>query len=399
MREAYYRESTCYICKNKLSKTHHYYTEMCPGCGEFNFKKRNNSANLKGYTAIVTGGRIKIGFETAIKLLDAGAHVIVTSRFPRDTYKRYSKEKNYKKWKDRLNIYGIDFRHIPSVEEFIYMLIQEQKEINIIINNAAQTVRKPPIFYRHLIEDERKDFQENFELSHINENQITDIIKLNNCNALTKHKRPYFPDKLYSMPVSISADLSQIPLLPEDYELDSKYFPIGKYDKDGQQEDRRELNSWMLELEDVSLIEFYEVINVNLIAPFLLNTRLKPILSSKKLPSFIINVTAMEGIFFAPRKKTRHPHTNMAKAALNMMTRTVAAHYEKNKIFMNSVDTGWITNEKPHPLDIEHSNRKSRMAIDEVDGAARILDPIFSAINENQFYYGKLFKNYNEHPW
>ena len=138
---------------------------------------------------------------------------------------------------------------------------------------------------------------------------------------------------------------------------------------------------------------------INLITPFLLNTKLLPALAEHDKASYIINVSAMEGNFFAPRKHSRHPHTNMAKAALNMMTRTSAAHYKDYNILMNSVDTGWITNEKPNPENLNELNRKTLMAIDETDGAMRVLDPIIRAIQNNEKDYGKLFKNYKEYPW
>ncbi|MBN1181720.1 MAG: SDR family oxidoreductase [Bacteroidales bacterium] len=387
--EAYYKEGICYVCQKKLLIRHHFYKEMCPECGDFNFEKRNQFADLSNYTALVTGGRIKIGFETSIKLLRAGAKVIVTSRFPQDTFQRYSKIGDFEIWKEQIHIIGVDFRHIQSVELFIDRILNEFLNLNIIINNAAQTVRRPPQFYKHLLKNERES-----KLLQINK-QVSDI--LSKCNSLVNNKIDFLPSQNHD--VFISADLSQIPLLPEDFIIDTISFPKGKFDKDGQQVDRRFDNSWMLRLEDVNLIEFYEVLNVNLITPFLLNTKLKPLLSNNSRPSFIVNVTSMEGNFFAPRKNARHPHTNMAKAALNMMTRTAATQYSENNIYMNSVDTGWITNEKPFSIEMTKKSKKSKMAIDEVDGAARILDPIHMALNEKKFQYGKLYKNYFEYPW
>ena len=172
--------------------------------------------------------------------------------------------------------------------------------------------------------------------------------------------------------------MSQLALLPEDLITNEKIFPAGKYDKDGQQLDLRDNNSWMYELEDVSLVEMYEILQINLIAPFLLNTKLLPVLQQNKNMAFIINVSAMEGNFYAPRKHSRHPHNEYRrKHALNMMTRTVAEHYKNLGVFMNSVDTGWITNEKPNPQNLGENERKSKMAIDETDGAMRVLDQLF----------------------
>lgn len=147
------------------------------------------------------------------------------------------------------------------------------------------------------------------------------------------------------------------------------------------------------------MTELYEVLQINLVTPFLLTTKLLPNLTKNNRNAFIINVSAMEGNFYAPRKHTRHPHTNMAKAALNMMTRTCAPHYQQKGIYINSVDTGWITNEKPNPQNLTKTQHKTAMAIDETDGAMRILDPIIQAFNGNPPQSGKLFKNYKEYPW
>lgn len=387
--KAYYKEGICYVCQQKLTYTHSFYKELCPECGDYNFAKRNQSYDLSGYNALVTGGRIKIGFETSLKLLRAGANVIITSRFPNDTFNRYSQTNDFNLWKDNIHVIGADFRHINSVVSLIEKIRNEFPDINIVINNAAQTVRRPPLFYKHLIQTERES------ASTKSNPQISDVIS--NMKSLVKSNVDFLLSK--RMEITSSADLSQIPLLPDDYTEDYLIFPKGLYDKDGQQVDLRAKNSWMLKLDEVDLIELYEVLNVNLIAPFLFNAKLKPLMSNRDLPSFIINVTAMEGNFYSPKKNHRHPHTNMAKAALNMMTRSSASEYSENNIFMNSVDTGWITNEKPNLKEASDIERKSIMAIDETDGAARILDPIFSSLINKQFIFGKLFKNYYEYNW
>jgi NAD(P)-dependent dehydrogenase (short-subunit alcohol dehydrogenase family) len=87
---------------------------------------------------------------------------------------------------------------------------------------------------------------------------------------------------------------------------------------------------------------------VNAVAPFIFNARLKALMMrTPERDKHIVNVSAMEGQFYRRFKTTRHPHTNMAKAALNMMTRTSAADYHADGIHMNSVDTGWVTDEDP----------------------------------------------------
>ena len=383
--------TNCYVCEKSITDYHEFYEELCVDCGKFNFLKRNQTADLTGLTSVVTGGRIKIGFEVALKLLRAGARVIVTSRFKKDTIDRFSRESDFAVWKKRLVVYSADFRDVTSVQYFAEYLISKYQSIDILVNNAAQTLRRPPIFYRHLVEKEFS-FDNGFLENELSDNN-TRLISPNVLNHTMVSKIEYNSDEV--------AMLSQIPLLPED---DIEYcdeFPKGKYDKDGQQEDRRESNSWMMRLADINLIEFLEVMHINMVAPFILSSRLRTLMmkDSSKLPSFIINVSAMEGNFYDPEKNCRHVHTNMAKAALNMMTRTSAMDYVSDNIYMNAVDTGWITNEKPFSLAQTKQERKVKMAIDEVDGAARICDPIFSILNGGERHYGKLFKNYRHYPW
>jgi NAD(P)-dependent dehydrogenase (short-subunit alcohol dehydrogenase family) len=133
----------------------------------------------------------------------------------------------------------------------------------------------------------------------------------------------------------------------------------------------------------VPAVELLEVPLVNAIAPFILNARLKPLmLRTADRDKHIVNVSAVEGQFYRKLKTTRHPHTNMAKAALNMMTRTSATDYHNDGIHMNAVDTGWVTDEDPAQIAerkvIEH---RFHPPLDIVDGAARILDPIITGIN------------------
>jgi hypothetical protein len=108
----------CYVCKQHYTKVHHFYDQLCPTCAEFNYRKRTELADLRGRVALLTGGRVKIGYQAGIKLLRAGAHLIVVTRFPRDSAQRYAEEPDFAEWKDRLEIFGLDLRHTPSVEAF-----------------------------------------------------------------------------------------------------------------------------------------------------------------------------------------------------------------------------------------------------------------------------------------
>ncbi|MEM9492448.1 MAG: SDR family oxidoreductase, partial [Myxococcota bacterium] len=321
----------CYQCKRDYHQLHHFYDSLCPQCAELNWRKRWQSADLSGRTAVVTGARVKIGYQAAIKLLRAGARVVATTRFPRDAAARYSAESDFAEWADRLHICGLDLRHTPSVEIFARSLGDHIEHLDFLLNNACQTVRRPAGFYRHLIAAETRPLD---ELP-----QSARSLILSDRRALIT---PAAGDER-ALGLSRSAELSQLPLLPHDLEFGHHLFPAGQLDADLQQIDLRGINSWRLTLAEVPTIELLEVHLVNAVAPFVLCARLKPLMLRRPgRDKHIVNVSAMEGQFYRSFKTDKHPHTNMAKAALNMLTRTSAADYIKDGIHMNSVDTGWV---------------------------------------------------------
>ena len=378
-------ERRCYICGEGFHDVHFFYDQMCLQCGDFNYAKRFQTADLTGRIALVTGSRVKIGYQAAIMLLRAGARVICTTRFPNDAARRYAAEEDFDEWGDRIEIYGVDFRHTPSVERFCRDLNMSLPRLDFIINNACQTVRRPAGFYDHLMEGE-------LAIEELSDEQRKLLGRLGEGGE---------NGQLAANPETPAALLSQVELLAEDKERGNHLFPKGQLDADLQQVDLRKVNSWRLRTDEVSAIELLEVHLVNTVAPFIINARLKPLmLNVPTADKQIVNVSAMEGQFYRIFKTDRHPHTNMAKAALNMMTRTSAMDYIDDGIHMNSVDTGWVTDEDPaHHAEKKREIHDFHPPLDIVDGAARIVDPIFECINTGEFVWGQFLKDYQITDW
>lgn len=396
----------CYVCKTLYTKLHHFYDSMCKECGDFNYAKRFQNADLTGQVAVMTGSRLKIGYHITLMMLRSGATVIATTRFPADSAVRFSKEEDYHEWGHRLKIHGLDLRHIPSVEIFCNYIEQKYERLDILINNAAQTVRRPAGFYTHMMEVEELPVnklpvlaQELLKDHHdcLNElKQLSGTVIANNTNApVTWHgEEP-------GVGLRASAKLSQIPYSFDNSLTTSEVFPEGELDADLQQVDLRKTNSWRLKIGEIETTEMLEVQLVNSVAPFVLINRLGELMKKENTgQKHIINVSAMEGKFYRFKKEDRHPHTNMAKAALNMLTHTSSSTFAKHGIYMNAVDTGWVTDEDP----VELSKKKEELhdfqpPLDIVDGAARVIDPLFDGINTGKHWCGKFLKDYKPIDW
>ncbi|MFL5270793.1 MAG: SDR family NAD(P)-dependent oxidoreductase [Anaeromyxobacteraceae bacterium] len=391
----------CYVCKAPYRRLHRFYDQLCPACGELNFARRAASADLRGRVALVTGARVKIGYQAAILLLRAGCTVVACTRFPRDAAARYAREPDFAAWKDRLSVYGVDLRHTPSVELLCHHLDAALPRLDFQIHNACQTVRRPPGFYAHLVERERTSTS---ELPPAERDLLGGHERL---AARLAHDRRAAGVTAAALLSQAASDADLLLPAPGAVEL----FPRGVLDQDLQQVDLRAHNSWRLTLGEVPTLELLEVLLVNATAPFVMTSRLKPLMlraraappgtaTSDDAAKHVVLVSAMEGQFYREHKTDRHPHTNMAKAALNMIVRTSAPDYLSDGIHLNAVDTGWVTDEDPVHLAARKAEEHAfSPPLDIVDGAARIVAPIVEGFRTGRHPAGLFFKDYLPTPW
>lgn len=358
------RSRPCYVCHKPYNTPHTYFHAMCHPCGEESLAARANAADLAGRRALVTGGRIKIGHATALSLLRMGAEVHVTSRFPKDALARFAAHADYATWHDRLHLYGLDFRMVPTVLAQIEAW-RAGPAFDILINNAAQTVWHPPAYYQAL------------------------------------HARERAPLALEGQP---AASLTRAPVETKEQAMlalgtPHALFPVGETDIQGNPLDLRRTNSWVQELQDIAPLEMVEVQVINSMVPFLLCSRLEAnFRRSRHKDRYMVNVTAVEGAFDRENKQTRHPHTNMAKAAMNMITRTSAGPYATRGIYMTSVDPGWMSHEGPAAQVKRAYDAGFHPPLTAADSAARVLDPILRGIGGKPVH-GVLLKDFRVSPW
>ncbi|MFD9082783.1 SDR family NAD(P)-dependent oxidoreductase [Streptomyces erythrochromogenes] len=342
------RGQRCYICKDHYREVHPFYHQLCMPCAASNLDQRTARTDLTGRRALLTGGRVKIGHELALMLLRDGADLTVTTRFPRDAAARFAAAPDSDLWWNRLTIAALDLRDPRQVLAFTDQELARARPLDILINNAAQTLRRAPESYAALAATEAAG------LPAARHWVAPGFVVPGRPNrALTTGCTP--ASTALDVPAGIGAAVDAAGLLP----------------------DTAPMNSWTLQLGQISAAELIEVQLVNAVAPFLLADRLLPLMDASPHPTrYLINVSAVEGQFGALNKSPDHPHTNMAKAALNMLTRTSATALASRGIHCCSVDTGWVTDEKPAAARARHAATGWRPPLDVVDGAARIYHPI-----------------------
>ncbi len=353
----------CYACNRSYKLAHSFYTRLCPECAEENYEKRFQNIDLKGRNVILTGGRVKVGFATALRLLRNNANVVLTTRFPALALEQFKQENDFEQWKDNLMIYGLDLRNLNAINEFISFYKSKFVSLDILINNAAQTIKYTDEYYQPLIRKEEN---------------LLDLFSSN--KKLIANKTP------------VAGEVKAL-----EYGFEEKTeLALSRF---GQPVDNREKTSWNSTLEEISMYELVEVNLINQIAPYFLIKELKPLfLNSEFKERFIVNVTSSEGIFSYTNKTIFHPHTNMTKAALNMMTLTSAKEFAEDAIFMTSVDVGWISTGAKESLRKKQFEDGYIPPLDSVDGASRIFDPIVQGIKGNSIF-GVLIKNYKVSNW
>ncbi len=362
-----------------------FYHQLCPDCAALNRAKRDARTDLTGRTALLTGGRAKIGMYIALRLLRDGAHTTITTRFPNDAVRRFGAMDDSADWLHRLRVVGIDLRD-PAQVVALADEVAAQGPLDILINNAAQTVRRPPGSYAALVEAERTPPRELVDrVDVITFDHVSDAHPAALAGSLAEHQTPHAVTELALLARSAS---------PERIAAGTAI------DAGGLLPDTSAINSWTQRVHEVDAMELLEVQLCNQTAPFILVSRLRPAMaSSRARRKYVVNVSAMEGQFSRQYKGPGHPHTNMAKAALNMLTRTSAGEMlEQDGILMTAVDTGWITDERPHPTKLRLADEGFHAPLDLVDGAARVYDPIVRG-EDGEDLYGCFLKDYSRSNW
>ena len=381
----------CYICKQPYTQVDAFYHQLCPDCAAMSHEKRDARTDLTGKRALLTGGRAKIGMYIALRLLRDGAHTTITTRFPRDAVRRFTSLPDSADWIDRLRVVGIDLRD-PAQVIGLAESVAEQGPLDILINNATQTVRRSPGAYQPLVDG---------ELAPLPDGKLPELVTFGHTNdphpqalaqSVTAHP-------ILAAAASRAEQLTELAMTAGSSSLE-RLAAGTAIDAGGLVPDLHDANSWTQHVDEVDPLEMLEVQLANTTAPFILISKLRPSMAASSAHrKYIVNVSAMEGVFGRGYKGPGHPHTNMAKAAVNMLTRTSAREMlETDGILMTSVDTGWITDERPHPTKVRLAEEGFHAPLDLVDGAARVYDPIVRG-EDGEDLFGIFLKDYKPSSW
>ncbi|KRC50585.1 short-chain dehydrogenase [Leifsonia sp. Root227] len=403
------KSRACYICKQHYTLVDAFYHQLCPDCAAISHAKRNARTDLTGKRALLTGGRAKIGMHIALRLLRDGAHLTITTRFPRDAVRRFSQLPDSGEWLHRLRVVGIDLRD-PAQVIALADSVAAHGPLDILINNAAQTVRRSAGAYSLLAEAETQPLPdgplpEMETFGHTADPHPHALEASVAAHPLLSAAHVAGTVAELAGPSALTADeLAALAMAPGSSSL-AKHADGSAIDAGGLVPDVHTVNSWTQAVQDVDPLEMLEVQLCNTTAPFLLISRLRASMAAATGTetgtgrAYIVNVSAMEGVFGRRYKGPGHPHTNMAKAALNMLTRTSAGEmFETDRILMTAVDTGWITDERPHYTKVRLAEEGFHAPLDLVDGAARVYDPIVRG-EAGEDLYGVFLKDYRTSAW
>ncbi|MEJ5927257.1 SDR family NAD(P)-dependent oxidoreductase [Corynebacterium sp. H128] len=391
---ALYRPQNCYVCKQPYTLVDSFHHQLCPECAADNRARRDARVDLRGRRALLTGGRAKIGMYIALKLLRDGADVTITTRFPRDAVRRFSAVGDSDEWLSRLHVVGIDLRNPVAVADLADN-VAAAGPLDILINNAAQTVRRSPGAYSSLVDAEAEPLTE--AQRGVDLQALGASADLHPAALVGGSEGPGFARPGRAGP-GFAGQLAELAMLGGS-SSPARVADGTAVDAGGLIPDLVSHNSWVATVGEVDPLELLEVQLCNQTAPFILINRLRPALEASTFRrKYVVNVSAMEGVFGRGYKGPGHPHTNMAKAALNMLTRTAAGELFEHGILMTAVDTGWITDERPHSTKSRLAEEGFHAPLDLVDGAARVYDPIVQGENGVDLY-GCFLKDYRPHQW
>jgi NAD(P)-dependent dehydrogenase (short-subunit alcohol dehydrogenase family) len=395
----------CYICKNDYTLVDAFYHCLCPTCAAMSHAKRDQRTDLRGKRALLTGGRAKIGMYIALRLLRDGAHTTITTRFPHDAVRRFAALEDSADWIDRLKVVGIDLRD-PTQVVALADDVAAAGPLDVLINNACQTVRRSPGAYSRLVAAESAPLPPGVALPEmVTFDRVSEAHPAVIAGALAAEPVAHHEGEsaAHAAAAHTAASLTALALRAGNASLDA-HLAGTAVDAGGLLPDVATSNSWTQTVDEVDPLELLEVQLCNSVAPFLLVSRLRPALAeaARRAASgraHVVNVSAMEGQFSRSYKGAGHPHTNMAKAALNMMTRTSSEEmFETDGILMNAVDTGWITDERPHQDKVRLAAEGFHAPLDLVDGAARVYDPVVQG-EAGTDLYGHFLKDFVPSPW